>query len=242
MNLWYLDDGSFVGQRYTIASMLEIVTSKGPSYGLQLNMFKCEVFWPTGDPTFPEFPSTIERVAQTNGGAELLGSLVWGSNDFFHNGFSKRIDNIWECQQNLQSYGNPQVELHLLRSCFSLCKINHLFRTVPPDKATSQLRRFDVSLRMILKTIANCSLSENSWKQATLPIRLGGLGLREACRSAPASYLASCNSTRQLICLFHSLLSQSKVSFSIVNEHTFPEEQVGHERLCQSIPDTALKT
>ena len=91
MNLWYLDDGSFVGQRSTIASMLEMVRSKGPSYGLQLNMSKCEVFWPTGDPTFPEFPSTIERVAQTNGGAELLGSPVWGSNDFFQNCFSKRI-------------------------------------------------------------------------------------------------------------------------------------------------------
>ena len=58
----------------------------------------------------------------------------------------------------------------------------------------------------------------------------------------PASYLASCNSTRQLICRFHSLLSQLKVSFSIENEHTFPGEQVAHERLCQSIPDTALKT
>ena len=78
MNLWYLDDGSFVGQRSTIASMLEMVRSKGPSYGLQLNMSKCEVFWSTGDPTFPEFPPTIERVAQTNGGAELLGSPVWG--------------------------------------------------------------------------------------------------------------------------------------------------------------------
>ena len=180
MNLWYLDDGSFVGQRSTIASMLEMVRSKEPSYGLHLNISKCEVFWPTEDPTFPEFPSTMERVAQTNGGAELLGSPVWGSNDFFKNCFSKRIDKIWECQQNLQSLENPQVELHLLISCLSLCKINHLLRTVPHDKATSQLRRFDVNLRKSLEEIPNCSLSENSWKQATLPIRLGGLGLREA--------------------------------------------------------------
>ncbi len=76
MNLWYLDDGSFVGQRSTIASMLEMVRLKGPSYGLQLNMSKCDVFWPTEDPTFPEFPSTIERIDQTNGGVELLGSPV----------------------------------------------------------------------------------------------------------------------------------------------------------------------
>ena len=236
MNLWYLDDRSFVGQRSTIASMLEIVRSKGPSYGLQLNMSKCEDFWPTGDPTFPEFPSTIERVAQTNGGAELLGSPVWGSNDFFKNCFSKRIDKIWECQQNLQSLENPQVELQLLRSCLSLCKINHLLRNVPPDKATSQLRRFDVNLRKSLLSFRKFVETGHT------VIRLGGLGLRVACRSAPASYLASCNSTRQLTCRFHYLLSQLKVSFSIVNEHTFPGEQVAHERLCQSIPDTALKT
>ena len=130
-------------------------------------MSKCEVFWPTEDPTFPEFPSAIERVAQTNGGAKLLGSPVWGSNDVFQNCFSKRIDKIWECQQNHQSLENPQVELHLLRSCLSLCKINHLLKTVPPDKATSQLWLFDVNLRKSLEGIANCSLSENSWKQAT---------------------------------------------------------------------------
>ena len=61
-------------------------------------------------------------------------------------------------------YENPQVELHFLRSCLSLCKINHLLRNVPPDKATSQLWRFDVNLRKSLEGIASCSLSENSWK------------------------------------------------------------------------------
>ena len=153
MNLWYLDDGFFVGQRSTIASRLEMVRSKDPSYGLQLSMSKCEVFWPTGDPKFPQFLPTIKRVAQTNGGAELLGSPVRGWNDFFQNCFSKRIDKIWECRQNLQSLENPQVVLHLLRSCLSLCKINHLLRTVPFDKTTSQLRRLDVNLRKSLEGI-----------------------------------------------------------------------------------------
>ena len=44
--VWYLDDGSFVGQRSAVASLLELVKSKSPDYGLEINMSKCEVFWP----------------------------------------------------------------------------------------------------------------------------------------------------------------------------------------------------
>ena len=196
--VWYLGDGSFVGQRSAVASLLELVKSKGPDYGLEINMSKCEVFWPSGDPSFPEFPLSIERVALTKGGAELLGSPVWGSEQFFQDCFSKRIEKIWQCQQELQSLENPQTELHLLRSCLSLCKINHLLRTVPPDKVPTQLQLFDHNLHRSLEGIVNCSISESSWLQATLPIRLGGLGLREACRSSPAAYLASCNHSREL--------------------------------------------
>ena len=96
--------------------------------------------------------------------------------------------------------------MHLLRSCLSLCKINHLLRTVPSDKIPPQLQQFDINMQKTLKRIINCSISESSWHQATLPIRLGGLGLREACRSSPAAYLSSCNLTRKLSC---RLLSQS---------------------------------
>ena len=38
-----------------------------------------------------------------------------------------------------------------------------------------------------------------AWLQATLPIRLGGLGLREAVQSSQAPYVGSCNSTRKMV-------------------------------------------
>ena len=43
-----------------------------------------------------------------------------------------------------------------------------------------------------------CRLSDHSWCQATLPFRLGGLGLRESVLSSPAAFLGSCNSTHDL--------------------------------------------
>ena len=39
-------------------------------------------------------------------------------------------------------------------------------------------------------------------EQATLPVRLGGLGLREASRSSSAASVGSCNSSRQLFLRF----------------------------------------
>ena len=104
------------------------------------------------------------------------------------------------CQQHLSDFEDPQVELHLLRSCLSICKVNHLLRSVPPDRAKDQLYRFDHGLRHSLETIINSSLSDTSWKLSTLPIRLGGLGLREASRTAAAAFVGSCNSTRGLAC------------------------------------------
>ena len=133
LKLWYLDDGNFVGHRCKVASLLEQMKSKGPKYGLQLNMSKCEIFSPSGDQSFPKFPSDVERVVDTKGGADFLGSPLWRSENFFNTSLSTRIDKIWESQQHLQDMEDPQVELLLLRSCLSLCKLNHILRTVPPD-------------------------------------------------------------------------------------------------------------
>jgi len=43
-----------------------------------------------------------------------------------------------------------------------------------------------------------CSLSDPSWCQASLPFHLGGLGLRESTQSAAAAFVGSCNSIRDL--------------------------------------------
>ncbi len=64
---------------------------------------------------------------------------------------------------------------------------------------TEQLSRFDHGVRRCFEKMFNSSMSDVCWKQATLPVRLGGLGLREACRTAPAAFIGSCNSTRKLL-------------------------------------------
>ena len=81
--------------------------SKELKYGLQLNMSKCEIFWPSGDQSFPKFPSDVKRVVETKGGADFLGSPLWGSENFFNTSLSTRTDKIWESQQRLQDMEDP---------------------------------------------------------------------------------------------------------------------------------------
>ena len=135
LHLWYLDDGTFVGTRDAVASFVNSLVEKGPSFGLKLNLKKCEVFWPSGDQTFPDCPSEIHRVCAQTEGAELLGSPVCGSIDFYNDFIARRVDSVLQNQSLLQDLNNPQVEIHLLRSCLGFCKINNLLRTVTPGTA-----------------------------------------------------------------------------------------------------------
>ena len=70
--------------------------------------------------------------------------------------------------------------------------------TVPPSFMEPHLPTFDSNLRATLGKIAHSPISDLAWHQATLPFRLGGLGIRKAHTTAPLAYLASCHSSHSL--------------------------------------------
>ena len=61
---------------------------------------------------------------------------------------------------------------------------------------------FDKRLRHSLEVITHSSLSDEAWLQATLPIKRGGLGLREAQRTSSIAFISSCNRSRDLVSRF----------------------------------------
>jgi len=81
--LWYLDDGTFIGPQSSLTAFLTSFSQDGPVFGLHLNLVKCEIFWSSGDFTFPEFLVAVCRVGIISGGVELLGCPLWGSLDSF---------------------------------------------------------------------------------------------------------------------------------------------------------------
>ena len=66
----------------------------------------CELFWPSGD-SFPEFPPDIKQVT----GLELLGSQLWGDDNFFGEFLSSRMDKVASIQDKLDVLNDPQAEL-----------------------------------------------------------------------------------------------------------------------------------
>ena len=56
-------------------------------------------------------------------------------------------------------------------------------------------------LRSILEAVVNIKLSPESWRQTSLPVRWGGIGLRCPSTLAPSAYLASLHSSSTLISL-----------------------------------------
>lgn len=58
--LWYLDDGVFVGSHIIF---LDVLQDDGCGFGSCPNLSKCEVFWPSGAQCFSEFPSSVKCVS-----------------------------------------------------------------------------------------------------------------------------------------------------------------------------------
>ena len=84
----------------------------------------------------------------------------------FKSSTAKRVDKILESQSNLGNLDDPQVELHILRSCQSVCKVNHISQTVVPAMQLEQLHRFDQGFRRSLEIIYRSSVTNMAWLQA----------------------------------------------------------------------------
>ena len=100
---------------------------------------------------------------------------------------------------------------------------------------TEQLAVFDSDLRSCLEAIIKSSVPNMAWLQATLPIRLGGLGLQQACRSSVAAFIGSCNATRQL---FEQLLCKEHQEY-LPPSFCVPGEQPPRGLLQKLIPGHA---
>jgi hypothetical protein len=88
---WYLDDGTIIGDSGEVAKSLDIIRETGPGLGLQLNIRKTEIFWPSCDGSKLRkglFPSDIGRPLL---GVKLLGGAVRRDKSFIEEVTMKRV-------------------------------------------------------------------------------------------------------------------------------------------------------
>ncbi|GKC61820.1 hypothetical protein Tco_1089418 [Tanacetum coccineum] len=120
---------------------------EGPRLGLELNIKKTEVFWPSCNGVNVKeglFPRDIRRPTL---GVKLLGGAISRDAGFISSLTVKRASRAVELMSLLPSLRDPQSELLLLRSCMGVAKLLFGLRTCQPMYIGEAVSIFDNGLR-----------------------------------------------------------------------------------------------
>ena len=190
---FYLDDGLLVGSIEHVFQAFSIVQTLASARGVQLNPTKCKLWGPgapLGSDNVPCLPgfippdhpfrqvSVVAFSAQT--GLEVLGVPVNypGAHAKVRQKWLHVVVDLERSCHALSEFPNAQVQLLLLRACLDACKVNHLLRSSNSFVAQEFVDRANSVIRATLEDIIGVGLSELQWMQATVPMRLGGLGVK----------------------------------------------------------------
>ena len=210
LNTWLLDDGILAGVKADIIKALQIIIEEGSRRGLRLStLYTC----PSDPKSRVWCSASTEEVSDPLGlgipriqeeGFIHLGSPI-GSHKFIEESLSAVVKKVGDIIDKLHLLQDSHFEFVILRSCLSIPKVTYNLRTTPPSAATSKVWiEFDILIRDALSKLLGCNLAENEWKQAQLPLHLGGLGFRGAPSHSSSAFLGSILRSEELI---HQILN-----------------------------------
>ena len=191
LNAWYMDDGTIAGPIDVVSHDYHMLTEEATKVGLKINQQKCEVLNGSDNALF----SSAKVLTPSN--FSLLGApvtqlstefLLVKKKEEIQNTLSKlSILSQHHAYKILQlSFGSPKL-VSLLRC--SPCHANHI------------LKEIDTVIQDGVERIFNVSLTSCSRQQAALPIKMGGLGIREIKSIALSAFVASFNAAKN-VCQF----------------------------------------
>ena len=193
LNLWYLDDGFLVLNRALVPEAISLLESEGPKLGLYISANipkpKCEIYWPSGQADL----QSVKGLSVSDGGPLVLGSPI-GSVSFMQSTLDAKLEKLKENHDALMHLDHAQSQLTLLRFCLSACKVMYLLRTVPPEFSLSFAQKTDDLVRTALASVMAAHYvpsTSMAYRQAVLPVRMGGLGLTSAVDLVHPAYLGS---------------------------------------------------
>nr|GEV42444.1 putative reverse transcriptase domain-containing protein [Tanacetum cinerariifolium] len=116
LHAWYLDDGTVIGDSEEVARVLDIINVSGPGLGLELNIKKTKIFWPSCNGMKLReglFPVNIRRPSS---GVKLLRRAISRDANFISGLAMRRAVNAVDLMGLLPHLHDPHSELILLRS------------------------------------------------------------------------------------------------------------------------------
>lgn len=192
INLWYLDDGTLAGDANTVFDDFQYIISECSNIGLNINFKKCEISFLSEKSEIDNFINSSDKykknsiVDKTN--FNLLGCA------FSDKGISKMIFNKIAIFQKLTkniSLLDSHIAYFLLRHSFGFPRMTYLLRCAPCWRDLDGLNNFDFILKKSIENITNCNLDKNAWSQCNLPVKMGGLGIRNTTTLCYPAFLSS---------------------------------------------------
>ena len=186
-----------MGSKQALVEVWDLLTREGEPRGLFLSREKSEVFCPLHDPTDQD-PLSRGVTRAEEGGIKLLGAPI-GDDVYVEQVLRRRLKSMRSLVAELHILEDPHIEYTLLRSCFSFPKFAFALRTVDTSNHPDILQDFDLVVKEGIEGILGAPLPPFQWDQASLPLSLGGLGLRSAAKHGAAAYLASVGDSELLV-------------------------------------------
>lgn len=195
----YIDDISKGDYWKVVLEDLAFVVREIPKIGLSLNEGKSElVIFSTEDTTSHEILTEFRKVCPSiaitkREDLKLLGSAI--GEQAVHEVFEEKLTDFKTLAERLSSLSS-HCAYALLKNCFAIPKLLYFLRTSQIFQKADRLSEFDEELRSALERITNVAMTPHAWSQASLPVRLGGMGIIAPSKLASSAYIASvCNSS-----------------------------------------------
>jgi len=172
ISYWILGRYKLGGPTSVIANDIKIIKSAGYNIGLHLTASKCEQIT-KGEPlTYSPF---CEFIHYTTEKATLLGAQL-SEKSAMTTVLLEKLEELRRAANRL-SQTSAHDTLILLRASAGAPKLTHVLRS-SPCKDHLVLFGIDTVLRECLSDIVNVNISDDHWKQASLPVNAGGLDVR----------------------------------------------------------------
>ena len=197
-NSWYLDDGLLIGTTSALAQAMNIISAAGPGIGLSVNPSKCVLWGPAAEtPDFQEHTALLGIPVTPylpNTGIKVLGGPVQhprSNGQHARDLFDKKVGSLGKMLDALKALPQAHLQFSLLKGSLDGCRLSFLTRMCPTQHITAGCQKASSLLRTTLGEILGEQPTNAQWQQATLPVRLGGMGIKDPMYFAEGARMAS---------------------------------------------------
>ena len=184
----FLDDVYVVATSQRIREVCNLLNETLAIVGIQLHAGKTRTWNRAGTR-----PADLEDLGPEEG-IKILGTPI-GSDQFVADVAQARLEEERRLWEAISWVPDTQCAWQILLQC-SGPRCHHFFQTIPPSQSETYVDGHDEGMWRAFEAVMGRLPGDDrqkvmAWSISGLPMRMSGLGLRSARRSAPAAYWAS---------------------------------------------------